>query len=162
MAGILFLVFLTGCSSMGDWLSGPVRSPSPVAMYPVRLDSLVIGLTTQAQVRAAFGAPTDLQTAVRDGLTRETWAYAYASPSINPLQFLPLIGMLALTSPQEFPTFSVSFASDGIVDGVSIRDLQPCGDVPSPGDRFKSGHVVTPYGLNNPMIHALPSSSKAR
>ena len=162
MAAILILLFLTGCTTMADWFSGPVRSPASTPVYPVHLDHLTIGVTTQAQVRATYGAPTDLQTSVRNGGIRETWAYANASPAINPLQYLPLVGVLALTRHPEYPTFSVSFAPNGIVDGVSIREAQPYGDVTSNADRNKTGYAVIPYGLNNPMIHALPGKPPAR
>jgi len=154
MVVLLILFLLTGCSSMGEWLSGSAGYRSPEFVYPVQLDHITLGVTSQAKVRAVFGAPTDLQTAVLNGISRETWAYAKASPSINPLQYLPVVGVFALPLREEAAAFSVSFSSDGIVDGISVRDFQPYGDVTSAADRFKSARAVSPYGTNNPMVHA--------
>jgi len=154
MAVILILFLLTGCSSMGEWLSGPVGYQSSRMVYPAQLEHIIIGVTTQDKVRTVFGTPTDLQTAVLNGISRETWAYANASPSINPWQYLPLVGVFALPQRQESAAFAISFSSEGIVDGVSVSDFQPYGDVTSAADRFKSDRAVLPYGTNNPMVHA--------
>ena len=151
---VLLLFLLTGCSSMGEWLSGPAGNQPPQLVYPAQFANLTIGKTTQAKVRAVFGPPTDLQTSVLNGISRETWAYAKASPSINPLQYLPLVGVLALPQRQEVAAFSISFSSEGIVNGLSVRDFQPYGDLTSTADRFKSARAVSPYGTNNPMVHA--------
>ena len=154
MVVTLIFFLLTGCSSVGEWLSGPAGyQPSGLA-YPAQYSHITIGVTTQAKVRAKFGAPTDLQTSVLNGISRETWAYAKASPSINPLQFLPFVGVFALPQRQEASAFSISFSSDGIVDGISIGDFQPYGDVRSAADRLKSARNVLPYGTNNPMVRA--------
>ena len=144
---------------MGEWLSGSAGKSYSGLIYPAKFDHITIGVTTQNKVRAVFGSPTDLQTSLRNGITRETWAYAKASPSINPLQYVPLLGVLALTDAQEGDTFSISFSSDGIVDGISVRDFQPYGGVTSVSDRLKTARDVIPYGLNNPMIYHVHQES---
>ena len=152
MAILLIFFLLTGCSSVGDWLSRP-SGPSSGLAYPAQFDHIIIGVTKQAEVRGIFGTPTDIQTSVKGGARRETWAYAHASPSINPFQYLPVFGVLALTPLQESQTFSVSFGSDGIVDGISVRDVQPYGSVASSTMGLVGGREVKPYGMNNPMVY---------
>ena len=161
MAVILILLLFTGCSSMADRLSVPGGDLSSEYGYPANLAKVTIGVTTQQEVRKVFGSPTNLQTALRNATLRETWAYAQASPSINPIQYLPLVGGLVVPRSQEDHSFSVSFSSEGIVEGISVRGFQPYGDVLSSAHRDRTEAGIHPYGTNNPSIRASADTSSA-
>lgn len=153
VTGILLIIFIcNGCSAVGNWLSGPSPNPSVSSAYGQTLSPIMLGVTTQAQVRKMFGPPSDIQTSVNKGIREEAWAYAKAAPSINPLQYLPFIGVFALASSQHTDAFSISFSSEGRVDGVSVRDVQPYGAGGTYGFRRPGSQAIESYGMNNPMV----------
>ena len=149
---VLVFFLVNGCSTVGDWLSGPSLNPSVWTMYGQNLHHITLGVTTQAKVREVFGPPKDIQTSVKKGIREETWAYATANSSVNPFQYLPIIGVLALPSTQDTDAMSISFSSEGIVDGVSVRDVQPYGSAGETSRKRQNRWAIESYGMNNPMV----------
>ena len=120
----LLILVLSGCSSAGDYLSGSSYPQNPSFPYAVQLSPIHIGETTKNEVRQILGKPQDVQVAsLREG-TREAWAYPSQGEVINPLQFIPVFGVLALSHEIDAPSFSVSFSDKGIVQGVTLREIQ--------------------------------------
>jgi len=150
---IVLLLFLAGCSSVGDLLSGEQNSQHPGLVYPPQLESVFIGQTTKEEVRNLFGNPTDLQVSSDHDSAHESWAYAKANPAINPLQFVPGFGVLALSEGQGVYSFSMSFSASGVVEGVWLREVQPYGDGSATVATIQGTSSVQPYGRNNPLTH---------
>ena len=150
--GLFLLVFvLSGCSLAGDYLSGSTHPQNPSFSYPVQLSPIHIGETTKNEVRQILGKPQDVQVAsLREG-TREAWAYPSQGEVINPAQFIPVFGVLALSYEIDAPSFSVSFSDKGIVQGVTLREIQTYdqGSIPL---YTKNAQPVELYGVNNPLV----------
>ena len=151
--GIFLLVLvLSGCSSAGDYLSGSSYPQNPSFSYAVQLSPIHIGETTKNEVRQILGKPQDVQVAsLREG-TREAWAYPSSQGEvINPLQFILVLGVLALSHEIDTPSFSVSFSDMGIVQGVTLREIQTYdqGSIPL---YKKNTQPVEFYGVNNPLV----------
>ena len=153
MLVIFFIVLLTGCTAAGDRLSGSALHRDPAITYPTSLDSIHIGGTTKDEVRSLFGNPTDIQLAPNHTQARESWAYARANPSTHPLQYVPGFGVFALSKHSRQSSFSVSFSSDGIVDGIGLRDVQPLGVAGASMSTIGTTYPVLSYGMNNPLTH---------
>lgn len=148
----ILLWFLTGCTAFGDWVAGATHK-SPGIAYPEQLETVQIGVTTKEDVRHLFGAPTDLQVSSVGGLTRESWAYASTHSKINPLQYVPGVGVLALSKKIPRHSFAISFSPEGTVEGIGIREFQSF-DLDLSQKKLSgspSGHMS--YGMNNPLTH---------
>lgn len=76
----LAAAIMTGCASTG------------VQVDPNRLQAFQRGVTTRAQIEAAIGRPTMVQT-LRDGKT--TLTYTYANAQVRPETFIPIVGLFA-------------------------------------------------------------------
>ncbi len=148
---IFLILFLIGCTAAGDRLSGSAIHRDPAIAYPSSLDSIRIGGTTKDEVRNLLGAPTDIQRSSDATGTRESWAYAHADPAIHPLQYVLGVGAFALSDQQRQPSFSISFSSDELVDGVAVRDIQPFGESGASTIALGTVSEVSPYGTNNPL-----------
>lgn len=150
---VCFGIFLTGCTTAGDWLSHPVAKGNSNTLYPMQLERVQIGVTTKDDVQHLLGAPTDIQLSSDHSQASEAWSYAQASPSINPLQYIPGFGILALSKQQHQASFSFSFTPDGVVDGIGLGEVQPYGEqrdlVPMAGKTA----TIQSYGGNNPLTH---------
>ena len=101
MVVVLILFLLTGCSAMGEWLSGPAGNQLPQLVYPAQFANLRIGETTQAKVRAVFGAPTDLQNLTKNQepvlwLHRDQWGPLWALGFSSGFGGLGIHGLLSL------------------------------------------------------------------
>ena len=153
MLVIFLILLLTGCTVTGDRLSGSAFHRDPGIAYPTSLDHIHIGVTTKGDVRNLFGNPTDIQLSSDHSPARESWAYAKASPSIHPLQYVPGFGALALPKHHGTASFSISFSSDGVVEGIALREVQPYGEPGASLSAWKSPSVIHPYGRNNPLVH---------
>lgn len=153
MVFLVLVGLLTGCTSWGDRLSGTASHPNPSIEYPKVLEHVKIGLTTKEEVRELVGNPTDLQVSSVGGSTRESWAYAETYPKIHPLQYIPGVGVFALSNKRPPPSFAISFSSKGVVDGIVLREVQPSGADQTSKD--SSEHQAWPmsYGKNNPLSH---------
>ena len=149
---VVLMVGLTSCTAVGDWLSGSVRDRHPTILYPNKLESVRIGATTKEEIRSLFGNPTDLQVSLENGTARESWAYADTKASLNPVQYIPGLGVLALLKEPDPSSFSISFSSDGVVDGIVVREVQPFGDPGALRIQTGPGAKVASYGTYNPLV----------
>lgn len=154
MGIILSLCFLTGCTTLGDFVTGSMNR-SPGIAYPETLETVQIGVTTKEDIRHLFGAPTDLQVSSVDGLTRESWAYARTYPRINPLQYFLGVGALALSKEGSRHSFAISFSPAGTVEGIGIREVQSMDFGLSRMPPSEASFQPITYGMNNPLAHQL-------
>ncbi len=122
-------------------------------MYPSQLESVRVGETTKEEVRNLLGNPKDLQVSSDQGHSHESWAYARADPFIHPLQYVPILGVLALAQDQSEYAFSISFSPEGLVESVGIQEVQPYGEERVPASTIVAGSPVQSYGTNNPLTH---------
>ncbi len=155
MGIILSLCFLTGCTALGDFVSGSNSHRSSGIAYPEQLETVQIGVTTKEDIRHLLGDPTDLQVSSVEGLTRESWAYARTYPRINPLQYFLGVGALALSKEVTRHSFAISFSPEGTVEGIGIREVQSMdiGLSRMPPSEVSSQPIT--YGMNNPLAHQL-------
>ena len=145
------LVFFSGCTAAGDYIAGSSIKQDPAIQYPPALDHIIIGVTTQDEIRQFFGNPTDLQTSAANGRPRESWSYAVTEPPIHPLQYIPFAGALALPKPPKVESFSVSFSEQGVVEGISLWKVQPYNESGTYLLFTPPYQDIHPYGLNNPL-----------
>ena len=149
----LLVLLLPGCSTVGDYLSGSSSTQqNPTFSYPKQISPIHIGKTTKEDLRQMLGEPMDVQVASLNEGSREAWAYPSQGEAINLFQFIPGFGVLALSHKVEDPSFSVSFSENGVVQGITLREIQSYdqGSVPFPGEKTPS---VEFYGVNNPLVH---------
>ena len=151
MFPLFLMILLTGCTTAGDWVSGSAAHRDPAIAYPKQLAQVQIGVTTKDEVRNLLGPPTDVRLSSDQTQASESWAYAKADPAIHPLQYIPGLGGFMLSKHQRQSSFSISFSSHGIVDGIVLRDVQPVGE--SGASKVESGTTAKPYpyGRNNPL-----------
>jgi hypothetical protein len=150
---IVIFLSLAGCTAAGDRLSGLTGSENFGLTYPAHLESVRIGQTTKEEVRKIFGQPKDLQVSSGAHGDQESWAYAQADPSISPLQYVPILGVLALSPDQRGNSFSISFSDEDIVESVGIQEAQPYADGSASSQTVAAVSAVQPYGSNNPLTH---------
>ena len=155
---LLTVLLLSGCVQASEFLSGPVTHDDPAIRYPISLEPIQIGLTTQEEIQQRFGQPTDLQISSKDQISHESWAYASADPVIQPYQYVPFFGALAFSRPQKPESFSVNFSQDGFVEGLSWRTIQPFGKARYDLIKLNPGSPIPIYGTKNPMVRNLSHS----
>jgi membrane-associated protease RseP (regulator of RpoE activity) len=84
------------------------------------LEKIQEGVSTKAEVRNILGDP-DLVSRMPDG--GEAWSYTYSKEVMNPLSFVPLVGLAVLASGHgvsgEGHVVSVRFNEQGIVEKVT-------------------------------------------
>jgi hypothetical protein len=147
-----FVAIFVGCSAAGNWLSGSATNSDP-AMFPIQLEGVQIGVTTKDDVQHLLGSPTDIQLSSDQHQASEAWSYAQANPSIHPLQYVPGFGKFAISKRQRQVSFAISFTSDGVVDGIGLRGVQPYGRQQVSATTSGKPSTIHFYGWNNPLTH---------
>lgn len=150
---IVLLALLSGCAALGDLISGSAVQRDPAIAYPEQLKDVQIGVTTKEDVRNLLGEPTDLQISSDDGSARESWAYAQTPSKINPLQYIPGLGFLALPKDGLRHSFAISFSPEGTVEGIALREVQPSDASQASKGLPKDQNSPLSYGNNNPLAH---------
>ena len=140
-------------------LSGSAATHDPALQNPASLEPIQIGVTTQDDMRKSFGYPTDLQLSTESNIPRESWAYTSADPEIQPYQYIPLLGALAFKDEKESESFAVSFSPSGIIDGMSLSNVQTHGDAPYNLIKLAPGSNIQTYGTKNPLVQNLGNTS---
>jgi len=153
MLPVFLIILLTGCTTAGDWLSGSAAKRDSAIAYPKKLSKVQIGVTTKDEVRNLWGNPNDLQISSNNGTTHEAWGYASADPSVHPLQYVLGFGVFAIPRHSADPSFAISFSSEGVVEGMVLREVQPFGEF-GVSKRVSEPHSsISPYGSKNPLMH---------
>ena len=155
LLAISFMLLSSGCTTAGDWLSGSAADREQAMPYPTQLEHVQIGVTTKDEIRNMLGNPTDIRLSSDHNQASESWANA--NPSINPLQYIPGFGAFAFSMKQPRSSFSISFSSDGVVDGITLRDVQPLGESWASGTGRGPMPKPYPYGKNNPLTRRHPA-----
>ena len=106
LAGML----LAGCVSVGN---ERLLDETTVAQIKA-------GETTKAQVTTLLGEPTYQRSTQVSGYTYEWWSYNVATSTINPLEYILLVGLFfnGLGLPDERRDLHLSISPDGIVTGL--------------------------------------------
>jgi outer membrane protein assembly factor BamE (lipoprotein component of BamABCDE complex) len=152
LVAFLLVFLLSGCSTVGDYLSGSSPTQTPSFSYPGQLSPIHIGQTTKDEVRQMLGEPMDVQVATGDGRPHESWAYPSSQDDVHPFQYVMGFGVLALPSKDPPASFAVSFNDLGIVQGITLRGIQSFGS-PSISPYAELPSVeVSPFGSNNPLV----------
>ena len=81
-----------------------------------RVDTLVKGKSTKADVRAAIGAPDNIS---KDLSGQESWIYSYSRSTVKGTTFIPYIGGLVGGSNTQTQQVVVVFGADGTVENVT-------------------------------------------
>jgi outer membrane protein assembly factor BamE (lipoprotein component of BamABCDE complex) len=107
---ILTALLLAGCLTTGNEL---LRNDATLAQVKA-------GETTKEQVIALLGDPTYRRSTTISGYTYEWWSYNMTSSTINPLEYLLLVGFFfnGIGLPDEERAFHLSFNADGVVTNV--------------------------------------------
>ena len=88
--------------------------------------NIIAGKTTKAEVTELLGPPNLTYEANEDGKPIEIWSYAFTAIESNPALYIPVVGLLALTSEDAITShtkgFSVSFNEQGSVKKVARID----------------------------------------
>jgi hypothetical protein len=111
LAGPL-LVVLAGLSGCGA-LSGHPIDAAAVASFRA-------GETTEAQVRAALGAPNSI-TELNDGT--HVLGYAYTRVAARPETFIPIIGPLVGGADAKAQSVAFVFSQDGVLRSKRSRQV---------------------------------------
>ena len=151
MFPLFLMILLAGCTTAGDWVSGSAAHRDPALAYPKQLDRVQIGVTTKDEVRNLLGPPTDVRLSPDQTQASESWAYAKADPAIHPMQYIPGLGGFMLSKHRRQASFSISFSSHGIVDGIVLGDVQPVGESGASKVERATTAEPYPYGRNNPL-----------
>ena len=103
-------MLLTGCVSVGNEL---LLNETTVAQIKA-------GETTKAQVTALLGEPTYQRSTQISGYTYEWWSYKVSTSTINPLEYILLVGFFfnGIGLPDERRDLHLSINPDGIVTGL--------------------------------------------
>jgi outer membrane protein assembly factor BamE (lipoprotein component of BamABCDE complex) len=104
------LLVLPGCYSIGS------RSIADQS----RLEQLVSGMSTKADVLTLLGQPT---MSFSDGAGMDLWAYQYTQARANPAQFIPFVGLF-VPPEVESKTLTLHFNSDGVLERIARSHLQ--------------------------------------
>ncbi|MGB4191585.1 MAG: hypothetical protein WBJ81_03445 [Rickettsiales bacterium] len=85
---LLILLSLTfiGCSSTSSKNNFKKYSDQQVS------EMIIDGKTTKSEVKAQLGEPTDIDF---DDENREKWTYSYTQASKNPINYIPVVSILA-------------------------------------------------------------------
>ena len=148
---IFVIVSSGGCSVAQDWLKGSAVHSDSVFSYPTSLDRVQIGATTKSDIQNLFGRPTDIQRSSDHQQPSESWSYSKVNHAIHPLQYVPGFGVFAFSKQKHQPSFSISFSSDGIVDGIGLREVLPYGEHRAVVSTLGRKSAVQFYGTKNPM-----------
>ena len=113
--GLVLLVF-TGCATSGN----------PTVQNDDLTKKVVAGKTTKDEVTQLLGPPNLTYEANEAGTPVEIWSYAFSTIESNPALYIPVVGLLALTSEDAITSrtkgFSVSFNKQGTVQRLARID----------------------------------------
>jgi hypothetical protein len=108
-------VLLTGCATVGSMSLKDLPAEWP----PVG--------TTKSQVQSRLGPPLSQSVMLQDGVQRETWGYHYASAEMNPLLFVPGLGLIVAASGEGISTdgtgLEIAFDANGKVVGRTLSKI---------------------------------------
>jgi hypothetical protein len=99
-----------------------------------------------------LGEPRNIQVATSEGGSHESWAYPSSQEDFHPFQYVPGLGVLALSSEDPPASFAVSFNDVGIVQGITLREIQSFGSPFIAPYAELPSLEISPYGSNNPLV----------
>jgi hypothetical protein len=112
---LAFSALLGGCATVGS-----------TALKDLPVDWPPVG-TTKSEVQSRLGPPLSQSVMVQQGIQQETWGYHYAYAEINPLLFVPGVGLIVAASGEGMSTdgtrLMIAFDADGKVVGRSISKI---------------------------------------
>ena len=107
------MVMVMGCATSGN----------PSVQNDAMTKQIIAGKTTKAEVTKLLGSPNMTYEADENGRPIEIWSYAFSSIESNPALYIPIVGLLALTSDEAITShtkgFSVSFNKQGTVQRLA-------------------------------------------
>ncbi len=108
-------------------VSGCATSGNPSVQNDELTKKVIAGKTTKDEVTQLLGAPNLTYEADENGKPVEIWSYAFSSLESNPALYIPVVGLLALTSDDAITShtkgFSVSFNEQGKVKRLARIDF---------------------------------------
>ena len=111
LLGLMLMVM--GCATSGN----------PSVQNDAMTKQIIAGKTTKAEVTKLLGSPNMTYEADENGRPIEIWSYAFSSIESNPALYIPIVGLLALTSDEAITShtkgFSVSFNERGTVQRLA-------------------------------------------
>jgi len=109
------------------------------------LAQIKVGETTKEQVQALLGEPTKRVTTRLSGFTYEWWHYTHAASTINPLEYLFLVGIFfnGFGMPDTRRELTVFFDPDGIVTNLAQQTTSYDMGTPFTPMRVTSSAVTT-------------------
>lgn len=115
MMAVLVGCLLAGCATVGSTSLKDLPSDWP----PVG--------ATKAEVQSRLGPPSAQSVMVQHGVQQETWGYHYAYAEMNPLLFVPGVGLIVAASGEGISTdgmgLMIAFDADGKVIGRSTSKI---------------------------------------
>jgi outer membrane protein assembly factor BamE (lipoprotein component of BamABCDE complex) len=114
ISAVIFCLMLSGCATIGT------RSLQDLpAEWPP------LG-TTKDEVRDRLGSPSSQSVILHDNQQREVWGWNYGTAELNPLLWVPVVGLFVAASDEAYRVegkdLTVTFNSDGRVVGRSISN----------------------------------------
>lgn len=107
------MIVMTGCATSGN----------PSVNNGELTKKVIAGKTTKAEVTQLLGAPNLTYESHEQGETIEIWSYAFSSIESNPALYIPIVGLLALTSDDAITShakgLSVRFDEQGTVQRLA-------------------------------------------
>jgi outer membrane protein assembly factor BamE (lipoprotein component of BamABCDE complex) len=102
-------------------LSGCVGSESGQKQIsdPTKVSQIQKGITTKADIRTAFGDPAGMNF-LENG--DEEWTYSYVNMSVSPINFVPVVGIVAGDVSQKVSSLNVTFDKRGIVKAYATNN----------------------------------------
>ena len=110
-----------------------------------------------------LGNPTEGKTHSSNGTQLESWAYVSHEETVQPYQYVLLLGALASSRSRvnESPSVAISFSQNGIVSGLTVSTLNAYGDI-LPSELFPVSTFSTPlYGMRNPQVAHSPRTTNS-
>lgn len=124
--GLTFALVLSGCISSGNSSIGDQDRISQIKLnISVKDDVKRIlgqpnGISRQSGSYPAFpGLPASTATA-----NIEVWSYTHMNVDVDPVTFIPIVGLFAGGATSNINTFTVSFDEQGIVRHISSTQSQ--------------------------------------
>ncbi|GJL49806.1 MAG: hypothetical protein NPIRA01_10330 [Nitrospirales bacterium] len=103
--------------------AGCATSGNPSVNNEAVTKKVIAGKTTKAEVTQLLGAPNLTYESHEQGKAVEIWSYAFSSLESNPALYIPIVGLLALTSDDAIAShtkgLSVSFNEQGTVQRLA-------------------------------------------
>ena len=159
----ILLTCLSGCVATSDFLSGPTSTENSGIEPSSLREPIQIGVSTQEEVSGMLGNPTVGKTHSPNGTQLESWAYVSHEETVQPYQYVLLVGAFASSRSHvnETPSVAISFSPNGVVSGLTLSTLNAYGDIP-PSELFPvSASSTTLYGMRNPQISHSPTATNS-